>query len=193
MSADIFWLSQPGVQRRKWQPTPVLLPRESCGQRSLAGCCPQRHTESDTTEATQHACMHWRRKWQPTPVFLPGESQGWGSLVGCCLWGHTESDTTEATQQQQQPPGVTKLQASIQLIFIEFILFLLLQLLRAFQNFSEFKNTDMYPTMHRATSCNQKLIVPKYHFANKGPYSQNQGFPVVMYRCESWTLKKAEC
>ena len=66
------------------------------------GCCPQGHTESDTTEVPQHACMHWRRKWQPTPVFLPGESEGWGSLLGCHLWGCTESDTTEATQQQQQ-------------------------------------------------------------------------------------------
>ena len=28
------------------------------------------------TEATEHACMHWRRKWQPTPEFSPGESQG---------------------------------------------------------------------------------------------------------------------
>ena len=26
--------------RRKWQPTPVFLPREPCGQRSLVGCCP---------------------------------------------------------------------------------------------------------------------------------------------------------
>ena len=26
--------------RRKLQPTPVFLPRESCGQRSLVGCCP---------------------------------------------------------------------------------------------------------------------------------------------------------
>ena len=60
--------------RRKWQPTPVLLPGESQGQ-----------------------TMHWRRKWQPTPVFLPGESQGQTSLVGCPLWGCTESDTTEAT------------------------------------------------------------------------------------------------
>ena len=25
--------------RRKWQPTPVLLPRKSCGWRSLVGCC----------------------------------------------------------------------------------------------------------------------------------------------------------
>ena len=62
-------------QRRKWQPTPAFLPRESHGQRSLVGCCPQRRTESDTTEATQHACVHWRKKWQPTPVFLPGESR----------------------------------------------------------------------------------------------------------------------
>ena len=26
--------------RRKWQPTPVFLPRESCGQRRLVGYCP---------------------------------------------------------------------------------------------------------------------------------------------------------
>ena len=48
-----------------------------------------RVAESDMTEATYHACMHWRRKWQPTSVFLPGESQEQGSLVGCRLWGHT--------------------------------------------------------------------------------------------------------
>ena len=83
--------------RKKWQPTPVFLPRESCGQRSLVGCCLQGCTESDTTEATSYACMCWRRKWQPTPVFLPGEFQGQRSLVGCRLWGSTESDTTEAT------------------------------------------------------------------------------------------------
>ena len=28
---------------------------------------------------------------------------------------------------------------------------------------------------------------------NKGLYSQSYGFPVVMYGCESWTVKKAEC
>ena len=31
------------------------------------------------------------------------------------------------------------------------------------------------------------------NFANKGPSSQGYGFPVVMYGCESWTGKKAEC
>ena len=38
--------------RKKWQPTPVFLPGESQGQRSLVGCRLWGHTESDTTEAT---------------------------------------------------------------------------------------------------------------------------------------------
>ena len=37
---------------RKWQPTPVFLPRESQGRGSLVGCCLWDHTELDTTEAT---------------------------------------------------------------------------------------------------------------------------------------------
>ena len=39
-------------QRRKWQPTPVYLPGESEGQRSLVGCRLWGRTELDTTEAT---------------------------------------------------------------------------------------------------------------------------------------------
>ena len=38
--------------RRQRQRTPVFLPRESCGQRSLVGCRLWGHTESDMTEAT---------------------------------------------------------------------------------------------------------------------------------------------
>ena len=38
--------------RRKWQPTPVFLPGESHGQRSLVGYSLLALTESDTTEAT---------------------------------------------------------------------------------------------------------------------------------------------
>ena len=33
----------------------------------------------------------------------------------------------------------------------------------------------------------------RHYFANKGLSSQGYGFPVVMYGCESWTVKKAEC
>ena len=38
--------------RRTWQPTPVFLPGEPHGQRSLASNSPWGRTESDTTEAT---------------------------------------------------------------------------------------------------------------------------------------------
>ena len=36
--------------RRKWQPTPVFLPGEFHGQRSMVGYSPWGHNESDTTE-----------------------------------------------------------------------------------------------------------------------------------------------
>ena len=38
--------------RRAWLPTPVFLPRESHGQRSLVGYSPWGRTELDTTEVT---------------------------------------------------------------------------------------------------------------------------------------------
>ena len=38
--------------RKKWHPTPVFLPGESQGQRSLVGCRLWGRTESDTTEGT---------------------------------------------------------------------------------------------------------------------------------------------
>ena len=37
------------TQRRRWHPTPVLLPGKSHLQRSLVGCSPRGHTELDTT------------------------------------------------------------------------------------------------------------------------------------------------
>ena len=45
-----YWAPTDLGQRRKWQPTPVLLPGEFHGCRSLVGCSPWGHKESDTTE-----------------------------------------------------------------------------------------------------------------------------------------------
>ena len=64
-------------RRRKWQPTPVLLPGKPHGQRSLAGCSPWDRKELDTTENTHthtHTHTHTRlnqgeqsmsRNWGP--------------------------------------------------------------------------------------------------------------------------------
>ena len=43
--------------RRAWQPIPVFLPRESHGQRSLAGYGPWGHKESDLTEVDLAAAV----------------------------------------------------------------------------------------------------------------------------------------
>ena len=42
------------IWRIAWQPTPVFLPGESYGQRSLAVCSPLDLKKSDTFETTQH-------------------------------------------------------------------------------------------------------------------------------------------
>ena len=44
--------------RREWQPTPVFLPGEFHGQRSLEGFSPWGHKESDTAEVTEHTGTH---------------------------------------------------------------------------------------------------------------------------------------
>ena len=43
--------------RRKWQPTPVLLPGKFHGQRGLVGYSPWNHKQSDTTERLQCQCI----------------------------------------------------------------------------------------------------------------------------------------
>ena len=40
--------------RRKWQPTSILLPGKSHGQRNLGGSSPWGHKESDMTEQLTH-------------------------------------------------------------------------------------------------------------------------------------------
>ena len=39
----------------------------------------------------------------------------------------------------------------------------------------------------------QHIKMQRHYFADKGPSSQRYGFSSIMYGCESWTLKKAEC
>ena len=94
--------------RRKWQPTPVLLPGESHGWRSLVGYSPWGRKESDMTGRLHFLSFSfslvaqkpgfypwvgkipWRRERLPTPVFWPGEFHGLYSPRG-----RKELDTTE--------------------------------------------------------------------------------------------------
>ena len=47
--------------RKKWQPTPVLLPGKPHGRRSLVGYSPWAHKESDATERLNTQHIHCER------------------------------------------------------------------------------------------------------------------------------------
>ena len=49
LSLQVFTISQVIDQRRRWHPTPVLLPGKSHGWRSLVGCTPWGREELDMT------------------------------------------------------------------------------------------------------------------------------------------------
>ena len=51
------WLGQVDPLEKEWQPSPVFLPGESHGQRSLVGYRTRGCKESDTTEVAEHAHM----------------------------------------------------------------------------------------------------------------------------------------
>ena len=67
--------------RRKWQPTPVVLPGESQGQQSLVGCRLWGRTESDTTEVTAAAverpCRKLRRGRRRSGTSAELPQAGW--------------------------------------------------------------------------------------------------------------------
>ena len=83
-----------------WHPTPVLLPGDSHGQRSLVGCSPWGGEESDTTEQLHFdfslSCIG-EGNGNPLQHSCLENPRDWGSLVGGRLRGRTESDTTEVT------------------------------------------------------------------------------------------------
>ena len=39
----------------------------------------------------------------------------------------------------------------------------------------------------------QHIRKQRHYFADKRPYNQAMVFPMIMYGCESWTIKKAKC
>ena len=58
-------------RRTAWQPTPVFLPGESQGQRSLIHYSPWGHEELDTAEATWHSAI---QKFHGTDVAIRSSS-----------------------------------------------------------------------------------------------------------------------
>ena len=73
--------------RRKWQPTPVFLPGESHGQRSLVGYILWGHKESDTTERLTHTIKSLTEGHLSFTVILSDWNETLDSkfLLGICI------------------------------------------------------------------------------------------------------------
>ena len=92
--------------RRQWKSTPVFLPGESCGQRSLVGCCPWgrtvRHDWSDL------ACMHALEKEMATHSSIlawkiPGtEEPGGLSSMGSQSWTRLKQFSSSSSSRLQK-------------------------------------------------------------------------------------------
>ena len=74
--------------RRQWHPTPVLLPGKSHGRRSLVGCSPWGHEESDTTEQLHfHFSLSCTGEGNGNPLQyscleIPGTGAWWAAIYG---------------------------------------------------------------------------------------------------------------
>ena len=55
--------------RKKWQPSPALLPGKSHGQRSLVGCSPWGHKELDTTKRLHFQSFHFSLSFSFSIIF----------------------------------------------------------------------------------------------------------------------------
>ena len=56
----------------------------------------------------------------------------------------------------------------------------------------EIKRRLLAPWKESYDKPRQHIKKQRHHFADKGPSSQSYGFRVVMYGCESWTIKKGK-
>ena len=70
-------------RRRHWHTTPVLLPGKSHGWRSLVGCSPWGHEESDTTERLSLSCTGEGNgnPLQCSCLENPGDGGAWWAAV----------------------------------------------------------------------------------------------------------------
>ena len=99
--------------RREWQPTPVSLPREFHGQRSLVGYSPWDHKESEntaewltlhTSDLDSHSPVHWNLGIKNTP---------WGcDWVGCATDNKTPPSKHMGEWMLQQTRQCFKICAS---------------------------------------------------------------------------------
>ena len=122
---------------------------------------------SETWGIMEYSDSPQRRQWQPTPVLLPGKSHGQRSLVGCSPWAHKESDTMERLHFHFSLSCIGEGNGNpLQCSCLE----------------NPRDGGAWWAAVYGVEQSRTQLK----------RLSRCMVFPVVMYGCESWTVKKAE-
>ena len=96
--------------RRKWQPTPVFLPGESHGERSLAGYSPWgSQSQTRLKRLSTHTCMQKRKK-KPTS---PSIENPWSSVSKTVINFYPLSSTAETEESSSNVCWKSSLFSSI--------------------------------------------------------------------------------
>ena len=136
----------------------------------------------------------WKRKWQPTPIFLPGESYGQRSLVGYSPWG-----------RRVRHDWVTSLSLYIYVCMCVCVC-IYIYIYDTVETVSDFiflgskitADGDCSHQIKRRLLLGRKVITNldsifksrDITLPTKVRLVKAMIFPVVMYGCESWTVKK---
>ena len=111
--------------RRQWQPTPVLLPGKSHGQRSLVGCSPWGHWESDTTEWLHfHFSLSCIGEGNGNPLQCsclenPRDGGAWWAVVYGVAQSQTRLKRLSSSSSSSSVVNLLSIFVSIQLSFSE--------------------------------------------------------------------------
>ena len=164
--------------RRKWQPTPVLLPGKSLGRRSLVGYSPWGRKESYKTERLHFhfslSCIG-EGNGNPLQCSCLENPRDVGSLVGCRLCGCTELDYGVA-QSWIRLKQFSNSSMSIESVMPSNHLILFSSCLRSFPASGSFQMNQFFASGGQSIGVSASTSV----------------IPVVTCGCESWTVKEAE-
>ena len=102
--------------RRKWQPTPVFLPGESQGQRSLVGCRLWGGTESDMNEQLHfHFSLSWVGEGNGNPLQCSclenprDEGAWWAAVCGVAQsWTGLKRRSSSSSSSLTSPGPLTQ-------------------------------------------------------------------------------------
>ena len=122
---------------------------------------------------------HQRMRWLDGIIDVMdidlGNGEGQDGLAWCSPWGCKELDTTERLNWTEYRFPLLRFQNNCRW---------------GLQPWSQKTIVSWQENNDKPRKCVEKQ---RHYSADRGPYIQGSGLPVVTCGCENWTVKKAEC